>query len=58
MDIFSRRRLFVDQRVERGPEPARALLPGGYDLVARGPGDGLAEAGVVEEVVVGPVVEG
>lgn len=55
--VFTRRCLLVHQGIERRPEPSSSLLPGRYDLVASCPSHWLAETGIVEEVVVSPVVE-
>lgn len=47
----------VDEGVERRPEVPGDRVPGGELFVAGGPFHGRPEVSVVEEVVMGPIVE-
>lgn len=57
LHVFARLSLFVDQSVQGRPQPPPRLPPRGEDLIARLPRHRLSQLSVVEEVVVGPVVQ-
>ena len=55
--ILPRRRLLIHQGIQRRPESSGSLLPGGDDFITGSSRNRFSETSVVEEVVVGPVVE-
>lgn len=57
VDVLSRARLLVNEGVERRAHPALRTLPRGEYFIANRVRDRVSEVGVVEEIVMSPVVQ-